>query len=268
MENSFRFDHVRLAPMQQIGLHEHPEWELSLVIKGRGVRTVGDLDEPFSPGDVVLVPPGVRHCWRFSEDGDEIENITVLVSQGFIDAVSAALPQLRAPLEQLSGIETGCSFTGVIGRRFAECLSGMVAQSDAMRAVSLLRLLVVAAEGGAARMAGRPRRDTDVERRLKKIEIFVTCNSIRKVTIDDIAAHVGMNRSSLCTFFRRRTGMTVVEYVNHMRLDNARRLLADTPLTVQQVCYGSGFQDVPYFCRIFKRAFGLTPSEYRHRGSL
>ncbi len=50
-----------------------------------------------------------------------------------------------------------------------------------------------------------------------------------------------------------------------MRLDNAKRLLCNQSLTVQQVCYRSGFQDVPYFCRLFKRTFGMTPSEYRRR---
>lgn len=265
MEKSFRFDHVLLKPKQQIGLHEHREWEISLIIKGCGIRTMGDTDAPFSQGDIVLIPPGMPHCWRFSDDDYEIENMTIVFPQSVIDAASAALPELRQAFGKLSNITMACTFSGDTRRHLTEHISAMGNQTDAMHAVSLLQILATVAENQNVCIAGKRQYETNAERRLKQIRIFVTCNNMHKVTIDDIALHTGMNRSSLCTFFRRHTGMTLIEYVNRMRLDNAKRLLCNQSLTVQQVCYRSGFQDVPYFCRLFKRTFGMTPSEYRHR---
>ncbi len=74
-----------------------------------------------------------------------------------------------------------------------------------------------------------------------------------------------MNRSSLCTFFRHQTGQTLVDAINARRLEVARNLLRRRDLTIQQVCYESGFNDVSYFCRLFKRMEGLTPKEYQRQ---
>ena len=58
---------VELVPSEQIGLHSQPGWELSYILEGRGIRTVGDTESPFAEGDMVLVIPEMPHCWRFEE---------------------------------------------------------------------------------------------------------------------------------------------------------------------------------------------------------
>ena len=105
--------------------------------------------------------------------------------------------------------------------------------------------------------------ESDAQRRLKQIEIYISCNYKRDISIDDLAQHIGMNRSSLCTFFKHHSGKTIITYLNEHRLSVACHLLRHSALTIQQVCYESGFNDVPHFCRIFKRKFGVTPKEYR-----
>lgn len=74
-----------------------------------------------------------------------------------------------------------------------------------------------------------------------------------------------MNRSAVCTFFRRHTGKTLIEAVNARRISVAKNLLRRKDLPIQQVCFLSGFNDVPYFSRLFKRTEGITPKEYRRR---
>lgn len=69
---------VELVPSEQIGLHSQPSWELSYILEGRGIRTVGDTESPFAEGDMVLVIPEMPHCWRFEESpGSGIRNITL-----------------------------------------------------------------------------------------------------------------------------------------------------------------------------------------------
>ena len=55
----------------------------------------------------------------------------------------------------------------------------------------------------------------------------------------------------------------VNEHCQPFSISQTRHLLRHTSLTIQQVCYESGFNDVPHFCRLFKRSFGETPKEYR-----
>ena len=86
---------------------------------------------------------------------------------------------------------------------------------------------------------------------------------MRDITLDMIAAHVGMNRSSFCIFFKRLTGQTFTHYLTRYRIDQARYLLTHTDHSVSQICYESGFNDVPYFCRTFKKNTGVTPMAIR-----
>ena len=138
----------------------------------------------------------------------------------------------------------------------------MTGLTDAERLTLFIHLLSIIAVSSDRREIGRPK-DTDTQRRLKQIEIYISCNYKRDISIDDLAQHVGMNRSSLCTFFKHHTGKTIITYLNEFRLSVACHLLGHTSLTIQQVCYESGFNDVPHFCRLFKRSFGETPKEYR-----
>ena len=134
--------------------------------------------------------------------------------------------------------------------------------TEAERVAQLIYLLTIIAVSSERREVGKLG-ETDAQRRLKQMEIYISCNYKRDVSIDDLARHVGMNRSALCTFFKHHTGKTIITYLNEHRLSVARHLLRFTSLTVQQVCYDSGFNDVPHFCRYFKREVGMTPLEYR-----
>ena len=83
------------------------------------------------------------------------------------------------------------------------------------------------------------------------------------ITIEDIARYIGMNRSSPCVFFRKHTGDTIVSAINKRRLEVAYNLLRNAALSVREICDLGGFNDYPYFCRIFKRTFNITPTVYR-----
>lgn len=74
-----------------------------------------------------------------------------------------------------------------------------------------------------------------------------------------------MNRPAVCTSFRRHIGKTLIEAVNARRISVAKNLLRRKDLPIQHVCFLSGFNDVPYFSRLFKRTEGIMPKEYRRR---
>jgi Mannose-6-phosphate isomerase len=81
MKTDFVYNYVKLSPQNQIRLHSNDNFELSLVITGTGKRTIGDTVEPFTPGDLVLIPPGIPHCWFFENNKSTnkglIENISL-----------------------------------------------------------------------------------------------------------------------------------------------------------------------------------------------
>lgn len=79
----------------------------------------------------------------------------------------------------------------------------------------------------------------------------------------DVADKLGMSASYLGKLFKRVSGQTFIEYLQSVRMEEARRLLADSDLEISQVVSAVGYGDVPYFYKIFKKLNGCTPLAYR-----
>ena len=86
------------------------------------------------------------------------------------------------------------------------------------------------------------------------------------ISTRDVAAAVGLSPGHLTTVVRRGTGRTVGQWLTERRLQEARRLLATTDLTVAAVAGRVGYPDPGYFTRRFRVAHGLTPQEWRQAG--
>ena len=78
-----------------------------------------------------------------------------------------------------------------------------------------------------------------------------------------LAKIAGVHPTHLARTFRRLHGCTVGDYVRWLRLEKAKGALSATEKSVALVAVESGFYDQAHFCRLFKAAYGMTPSEYR-----
>lgn len=260
-------DHVRLRPHEQIGLHSHSAWELSLVVTGEGVRRMGDAEEPFSSGDLILVPPELPHQWQFRQDAVDddglIENITILFPDSFLHRSIAYCNTLEQPLNALLGLKSSLRIMGDTADEISEMMRKAAGQSKTGQVSTLLSLLIQIAECKERKEIGRIVKKDKAEIRMTEIDIFLRCNYAREITLDRMAAHVGMNKSSFCIFFKRKAGQSFMAYVNDFRLSVARELLLNEALSVSEICYQCGFNDIHYFSRLFKQKTGVSPKKYR-----
>ena len=264
--HSFIYNYVTLLPADQMGLHSHDMWELSWVMVGRGERTMDDCTEPFEQGDVVLVPPDMNHCWKFDpqcvDEHGEISNTTIIFHPQTLAACASLFPEFASVVEALEGIRQATLYQGGLRERITALLRAMHDKSDAERVGLLLQILPLLVEGeGSSPIGGALCDDKSV--RLNRITTYLICAHQRRISLDDVAQHVGMSRSSLCNFFKHHTGQTIFNYLNHFRIDMACDMLSRTSNSVAEICYKVGFGDLPYFNRTFKKIVGATPTEYR-----
>lgn len=267
------FYHVSLHPDQQIGLHRQQSWELSYIIHGSGVRTLGSVHEPFSSSDAVLIAPEVSHQWLFdSQDTDEsgnIENITISFPRDMLHQLAEIIPEYVPLASWYDSIGTALVFAKPESEVIGDALLQMQSQPHHLRIAQLLQVLSdIFEHHHLTPLAGSPSigqfsTKASSDSRIQKIEVFLACNYQRKVNLEDLASHVGLNRSSLCTYFKQRMGKTIMQYLIDLRLTIAKQLLESDDLSIAQCCYKSGFNDIPHFNRTFKRSMGITPNEYR-----
>lgn len=84
-----------------------------------------------------------------------------------------------------------------------------------------------------------------------------------KISLTALADHVGLSSSYLCRVFKEETGFNINTYINNLRMTKAVRLLEDKSCYIKEVAISVGFDDQLYFSRLFKKYYGVTPSQYR-----
>ena len=263
----YNFDYKRMKPAEQLPLHKQDTWELTYVTCGKGKRIMGDTVTDFVEGDLAFIPPHIPHCWKFDDNHTDADGLighyTITFRTEFIDRCTSAFPELTERLDQLKSIATVISFDTNTTALIADMLHKMAREqrTELLPYMFRLLLLISKSERDAVVVGRTPETDRTSER-INKIKEFSQQNFARTVTIDMIAEHVGMNRSSFCTFFKKATGQTYITYLNKLRVDRACSLLRQGNFNVTEVCYMVGFNDVPYFNRCFKNNRGMSPKEY------
>jgi AraC-like DNA-binding protein len=266
--NTLNYDHVLLKPSEQIGLHHFNTWEMSYVISGSGQRILGDTKENFQMGEIVLVVPNMPHQWIFSPDQTDengnIENITISFGIDFLPKLSQVIPEYQPIASWFENLNTSIKFAKNDCEKISILLRRMEKEIPDMRINTLLQLLTEVYHCYHYSVAGNFESPISVIDKIKKAKVYMNCNYQRSITIDDIAYHVGMNRTSLCIAFKKVTKQTIIGgYLTDFRIRVAKYLLKNENGTIEDCCYKSGFNDVPHFNRIFKKKLGISPSQYR-----
>lgn len=266
--NTFRYEVVHLFPHEQVGLHEQDSWELTYIRQGQGLRVIGEVSTPFKAGEVIIIPPGIPHSWYFDKENTDkqgmVSSISVLFTSDFLKRCAATFPEIEDRVNDFLRIDKAVEYDRKQGQRLISVLLSMQEMTDLQRLSSMIHLVVLMTEPeSGSDIAGRKRSIDRKEKFMKEVEIYVSCNAQRDFKLEDIAKHLGMNRTTFCVVFKRTTGKTFITYLNEYRMELACKLLREDHLSISEVCYKSGFNDVPYFNRTFKRMMNVSPTDYR-----
>ncbi|HEV7341307.1 MAG TPA: GlxA family transcriptional regulator [Sphingopyxis sp.] len=98
-----------------------------------------------------------------------------------------------------------------------------------------------------------------------KVQHWLQARGAGQVAVAEMAGEAGMEERTFQRRFKAATGMTPVEYVQHLRVGKARELLEFTRRTVDQIAWSVGYEDAAAFRKLFHRLIGLSPHEYRQR---
>lgn len=266
-DHSFFFIDQRVEISIEAKLHRHDAWELYYVVHGYGNRTAGDTLQPFAAGDVALIPPSMLHRWEYASDSaDEdgcVRYLMVAFSHSLVERCMEIFPELRNRLGGIVFPTDALKFGPESSRVIRKILSEMNGMDELGRLSEMFRLLPVVFTSSDHTFAGKPMRIERDVRRMQQICAYVMAHYVHAISLDDIAAEVGMNRSAFCSYFKRCKGMTFSQFVTQYRLNTACELLKLSQKQVSEICYMVGFNDLPHFVRVFTSAVGISPSKYR-----
>lgn len=103
--------------------------------------------------------------------------------------------------------------------------------------------------------------------RLAPVFAYIDEHYRGKLTVQQLAGYAGLSRFHFSRLFKQVTDKTLVEYINLVRINKSESLLRSTRLTISEIAMETGFSDIYYFSRTFKKLKKLSPSEWRHTDS-
>jgi len=104
--------------------------------------------------------------------------------------------------------------------------------------------------------------DTASNVNIRAVHQYITDNYTAKIHLDNLCFLFGTNKTSLCRSFKREYGVTIFEYISKLKIKEAKSLLRSRKLSTSQIADDLGFESVHYFCRVFKKQTGQSPTEY------
>lgn len=108
----------------------------------------------------------------------------------------------------------------------------------------------------------REERSNDI---IKTAQEYIKENFDKDISLDDVSRQVNISPYYFSKIFKEESGLNFIEYLTNIRIDKAKELLADTDMSIKEVCATCGYTDPNYFSRSFKKNVGVTPTEFKER---
>lgn len=251
-------------------LHTHKEYELNFVSGCDGVRrVVGDSIEVVGNYDLVLVGNGVEHEWQQHNcHSDDIHEITVQFACDLFGDSLLNKNHLATVRKLLEDSKHGVVFPMTAIFHVYQKLEDLLKIEDGFyQVMKLFEILYELSLSDYRTLASSEFAHIDAtpeSRRVKKVADYVAEHFKNEIRLQELADLAGMTPSAFSRFFKLRTHKSISDYIIEVRLGYAARKLADSTMSVVEICYTSGFNNVSYFNRIFKKKKGCTPTEFRN----
>lgn len=259
---SFRYSPFKCSHLS-FRWHVHPEFELTLIRKGKGRRFIGDNISDYSGGDLVLIGGNLPHSW-FSQH--ENRGAVIQFDQTFLGEKFLSLPEMQSLKLFFSDALRGVSFQGDTIAKVERKIIALDTLKSLDRILMLMEILNILSDSDYFILSSQPFTVNIAKKAEKRID--KVCNYINKhynqpVTLNEISDIASMSPQSFCRFFKATTGKSFIDYINELRIGKACMLLIESEKTISEICYDVGFNNVSNFNRRFQKAKSSTPSEYR-----
>lgn len=256
--------------------HFHPEYEIMLVLEGRGIRFVGDSIERFDAGDLVFLGKDIPHFYRSDEEyylgksPERAKAMVVYFKENFLGEAFWNLPDI-APLKKLfCDAKRGIRLEGAVKEEIIRQMMQLSEQKGGIaKVIDLLRILQIMSGAGNYELLssrGFSHSPEEVEcERMNQVYNFILNNYVNNPSLSSVSRFANMSTAAFCKYFKSRTNKTYTQFLNEIKIGNACKLLIENKISISQICFKIGFNNLTHFNSQFKRIIGLTPTQYQHK---
>ena len=250
-------------------VHFHPEYELNFIHNGKGInRVVGDSIEEIDDIELVLIGPNLHHGWLNNNcKSKNMREITIQFDENLFNNQLLSRKIMKPIKDMFDRATHGILFSKKTSEHLQDRLS-QVSKLDSMDYfLELTSILYDLANSRNQRLLSNytiNRDSFENSDKLKKIYEYVQENFDKKITLAEASELVNMSQVSFNRFMKKRTGKTFVDYVNDVRIGHAAIRLIEKDITISEIAFNCGFNNIANFNRVFKKSKKCTPSQYKN----
>lgn len=243
--------------------HSHSTFTVTALLAGEMAVTIGATDYGLRAGEVALTNANQVHAGR----ADNVELVSVGVSPLLVNELVAEIGFTRSTGDIVfrAGVATDhviARWARAMATELAEEELGHRAMLESMirqLVIHLLRTHLTVRKSDLIELS----RAGPVDRRLRRALEFMHDNYSRGLSLDEIASAAYLSEYHFARLFKEIIGVTPHVYLANLRLERARKLLAETELAISEVASMVGYQSQSHFTKVFKSITGVTPRGYR-----
>ncbi len=253
--------------------HWHNEYEIIYIKKGVGVISLDLEYHDVKAGDIVLIVPGQLHSIE-QKDLETMEYENIIFGQDILmnkhndfcyTHFFSSLQKRTVSLPVIFNKES-CSFYDEIARCIdsADDICRTFPHGYQLAIKSYLFQMFFTIFTNMPKDTSPVKRKKSLDK-MKLIIKYVENNYSENISIDDMARLCDFSQSHFMKFFKKNMEVSFIEYLNNYRLTMASRLLISSTSSIIAISMESGFDNLSYFNRLFKKKYDMTPSEFRRR---
>lgn len=268
---AFRFQDDQL-PYFYDKLHQHPEIQIMLILKGEGTLIAGDYVGRFEPNELYIIGSGQAHVFR----NDDIyyqtksrlkaHSYSLYFDENYFGQHFWQLDEWESIRNFSKMAERGFKVTGTTKEAVTHLIQLIHQQKGLDKLLSFFQILSELASTkelkGLSVSSHNPDYSNREGKRMNEILLFTFRESYRKIYIHEVADVANLSTEAFCRYFKMRTRKTYTNFLNEVRVSNACKLIIQKDLSIQEICWRTGFGNLSNFNRIFRKVAGKTPTSY------
>lgn len=272
-------EHFNWSRLEAVEWHWHRELEFVEILQGAIECHIGDETIVLHEGDTFIINSSVIHKYQAPQKYREEQCVfsdILFLPEMIASSSSLIYEKYVRPIVQHGKPFLVMHQTESWEREVCELYHHIVTICLAENDLTELRIQAGISELWARLFHVLYREETEqwenknilAQARLRKMMQFIWDHFAEKITLDDIAHSANISKSAALRCFRSSMQTSPVGYLNDYRLHRAKELLLASHGTVSDIAVSVGFDNVGYFDRVFRRAFGLTPKQFAKQGKL
>lgn len=244
--------------------HRHPWFEFNYVSRGCLHTTMEQTEFATGPGAFFLVPPGVFHSNQ-NKSGERDDGFCLrwLIENRMPESPGQDQEGSFKPIFKT----LACKRTYSAENKMIDLLIADMVSQEGLLALQMTfaRLIVALHELWNQETIKEKNKPSREEILVRQAEMYLTEYFPTRISVHDLANSLNISYRQLARVFKHVTGITIIEKLNDIRINQAKHLLSDTSKTVKEIAQSVGFENEYYFSSTFSKYAYTSPSEFRKK---